>query len=190
MLTVSEVGIPGKLACKALLIGLFFLSALPARAEENRPSTDVSLDRLGDCQWKVTYRGRTYDLAPLTRESLSRPIENDIRYALQRVPSANEHLEAMSGKLRNARTYTILASIFIGTAIVSHLMRKTYEPKDTQRAFRTATWASGGLFLTTALFSWHNTSSAKKELVEAVKEFNEHSSYKIEPATGGIGTTE
>ncbi len=188
MLTVSEVANPGKLASWALVFGLFFLSALSAGAEEAKP--DISLDRLGDCQWKVTYRGRTYDLAPLTREALSRPIENDIRYALQRVPSANEHLEAMSGKLRSARTYTILASFFIGTAIVSRLLYSRNNHEDTKDALRIATAASGGLFLTATLFSWHNTSRAKKELVNAVQEFNEHSAYKIEPAAPGAMATE
>ena len=72
--------------------GLFFFSLPVFSAESEKSPGPVLLDKLGDCNWQVTYRGRIYDLGPLTRESLSRPVENDIRYALQRVPEAAESL--------------------------------------------------------------------------------------------------
>jgi hypothetical protein len=154
---------------------------------------DTSLERLGDCNWQVTYRGRIYDLSPLTRESLSRPIENDIRYVLQRVPEAGMRLEAMTGHLRDARAHTILASIFISGLLVAklfegHASRSNDPAKSAQirDGFHIGEAAAAGFFLGATFFSWRSSTRAKEELVNAVDEFNLHSPYKMEPASGGL----
>ncbi len=192
MLTVSEVANRGKPAGLALITGLFFLSALSmfSIAEAEKPATGLSLDKLGDCKWQVTYLGRNYDLGPLTRESLSRPIENDIRFALQRVPEANAHLETMSGKLQDARAHTMLASVFLGALVITKLLESRVKNDSQKEDYRVATFASGGFFLAATLFSWRSSTEAKQELVHAVEEFNAHSPHKIEPAMPGLGATE
>ncbi len=167
------------------MLGLFFLSTLPLPALAAATSTDDLQDRLGDCNWQVSYRGRQYDLTPLTREALSRPIENDIRFAIQRVPEANERLESMTSKQRNARAHTLLASIFLGGFLLAKLLEGSQENKDQKNDYRVAAYASGGFFVAATLFSWRSTVESKRELVNAVEAFNERSPNKILPASEG-----
>jgi hypothetical protein len=156
-----------------------------AASPNDRIQTGVSLDKLGDCSWQVTYRGHVYDLSPLTRESLSRPIENDIRYVLQRVPEAGQHLDSMRSYLGQAKAHTILGSIFISGALVTKLLESRLKNDTTRPDYRTVEAAFVGFFLGATIFSFQNTAKAKEELVNAVDEFNAHSPYPIEPATGG-----
>lgn len=193
MLTVSEVANRGKLAIRGLplvfLLGFFFLylSVISIAAADDSPSTESLADRLGDCNWQVNYRGRQYDLAPLTREALSRPIENDIRFAIQRVPEANARLETMTSKQRNARTYTIIASIFLTTLIATKILESREKNPNDKRPYRIAEYGQAGLFLAATVLSWSNMREAKKELVRAVEDFNTHSPHKIEPVNGAMG---
>src|SRR3989344_2002091 len=143
-------------------------------------STEKLSDKLGDCNWQVSYRGRQYDLTPLTRESLSRPIENDIRYAIQRVPEANERLESMTSKQRLSRAHTIIASIFATALILTKVAESRVKNEEERHDYRMAEYAAGGLFLAATIFSWKTSQEAKKELVMAVEEFNERSPHKIE----------
>jgi hypothetical protein len=163
----------------ALFFGLLLLLPLFASAAEEK---QVSLEGLSDCNWMVTYRGRTYDLAPLTREALARPIESDIRFALQRVPAANEHLNAMGTHLRDARAHTIFASIFLGGFIASRVLRANQKNDNDRQGYDIASAATGLFFLASTAFSWKSTRDAKAELVNAVQSFNEGSPHKIEPA--------
>ena len=164
---------------------LFFCltwAPLPARAADS----EKRLDQLNDCNWIVTYRGRTYDLAPLTREALARPIETDIRYALQRVPAASEHLHRMNQRLRDARVHSMLASVFLAGALVTRLLHSGQDQNaDRNRTLNVLTFASGGFFLGGIYQSWRATRDAKDELVRAVEVFNEESPQKIEPAPNG-----
>lgn len=159
---------------------IFLLLPFSAQAADS-----VSLSQLNDCNWQVNYRGRTYDLSPLTREALARPIETDIRYALQRVPEANAHLTAMSALLREARVHTIFASAFLSGFIVARILRSGKKNAADREDYDIASYATGGLFFTSTLFSWTSTKAAKRELVNAVEAFNENSPYKIEPASSG-----
>jgi hypothetical protein len=188
---VSEVVNRGKFASRSRVLAraaLYFFFSLMLLLEPLAPAAYADekseLQILGDCNWQVTYRGRTYDLSPLTREALTRPIDNDIRYALQRVPEANAHLEAMGAKLHNSRVYTVLASAFLLGFVATRLAL----PRNGERAQarnNLVSGTAGGLFLTSLFFSWRNSRSAKDELVGAVREFNDHSPYKIEPAMKG-----
>lgn len=148
-------------------------------------------DRLSDCNWIVSYRGRTYDLAPLTREALARPIETDIRYALQRVPEANDHLLRMGKNLRDARAHTMLASIFVSVFGITQLIKSGEQNETKNREYNIVSYVSAGFFAAAALSSWRATREAKYELVEAVDAFNRNSPHQIEPAapSGGDGGT-
>jgi hypothetical protein len=163
----------------------FFAAALPLATQAAPPPGDgLSLDKLGDCNWQVSYRGRLYDLSPLTRESLTRPIENDIRYALERVPEANERLQAMSTHFRDAKNQTVIASIFIGALVIAKLLEGRVKNDNDRLNYHVAEGAAGGFFLIETFFSWRSSVAAKQELVNAVDQFNTHSNYKIEPANG------
>ncbi len=148
-------------------------------------STDQLADKLGDCNWQVSYRGRLYDLTPLTREALSRPIENDIRFAIQRVPEANERLLSMTAKQRDARAHTIIASVFLSALLVTKLLESKVTRQDEKEDYRAASYAAGGFFLAATLFSWNSTRESKRELVRAVEKFNARSPAKILPASEG-----
>jgi len=159
---------------------------LSSPASVLRPDPSEQIDKLNDCNWIVTYRGRTYDLAPLTREALARPIENDIRYALQRVPAANEHLNAMGTNLRNARAHSKIGSVFLAGLIASQIV-KGASPKGSEKArtLNVISFGAGVFSIAGFLSSWKATRDAKQELVAAVESFNEKSPHKIEPAGGG-----
>lgn len=166
----------------ALFFGLVLaLAPLLGSAQEKK----ISLDGLNDCNWMVTYRGRTYDLAPLTREALARPIESDIRFALQRVPEADAHLRAMSSHLRDARAHTIFASIFVSGFVLTRVLRSSQKNEDYRHDYDMPSAATGLFFLAATAFSWKSTRDAKTELVNAVDAFNEGSPHKIEPASEG-----
>lgn len=168
------------------LFSLFLLMPiLSASGEPLSPSTQQLSDKLGDCNWQVTYRGRQYDLTPLTREALSRPIENDIRFAIQRVPEANERLESMTKMQRDARAHTIIASVFLSALLVTKLLESRVTNQEEKEDYRVASLAAGGFFLAATIFSWNSTRESKKELVRAVEDFNERSPNKILPASGG-----
>ncbi|RZA09183.1 MAG: hypothetical protein EOP11_02495 [Proteobacteria bacterium] len=147
---------------------------------------ESSQDRLNDCNWIVTYRGRTYDLAPLTREALARPIESDIRYALQRVPEANDHLDKMSKRLRDARAHSVIASVFLAGVLATQLLKGGAPiDSDKRNTFSIISYGSGVFSIAGFVASWKATRDAKRELVSAVDSFNEKSAYKIEPSTSG-----
>jgi hypothetical protein len=155
----------------------FSLWALPLS------SFAATAEELGDCNWVVTYRGRTYDLAPITREALARPIETDLRYALQRVPEANAHLNTMASLQRDARAHTMLASLFLSGFLVTRLLKSRETNPDRAKEYDILSGATGGFFFGAALSSWRATTEAKEELVKAVDAFNEKSPHKIEPAS-------
>lgn len=161
----------------------FSLLAAPfAQAAEQK---SISLAGLNDCNWMVTYRGRTYDLAPLTREALSRPMESDVRYAIQRVPEADAHLRTMSRHLKDARAHTILASLFVSGLVLSRVLQSGEKNVERKREQNLVSAAAGTFFVAAAAFSWKSTRDAKIELVNAVDAFNRESPHKIEPAPAG-----
>ncbi len=159
----------------------FPFSAPAAASEPVTPAPSNTADRLNDCNWMVNYRGRTYDLSPLTREALSRPIETDIRYALQRVPESAQHLEKMSAKLKEARAHTILASLFVSGFLVGKLIQSQERDEKQRKSYNVITHATGLFFVGSTVFSWRATRDAKRELVNAVDAFNANSPHKIEP---------
>lgn len=168
---------------------LFFTASAPcSAATTSKENTEKLQDTLGDCNWQVSYRGRQYDLTPLTREALSRPIENDIRFAIQRVPEANERLESMTSLQKDARAHTIIASVFLSALLLTKLLESKVTKQNEKDDYRAASYAAGGFFLAATVFSWNSTRAAKRELVHAVEEFNAHSPNKILPAssTGGM----
>lgn len=171
-----------------LLGGLFLFATFPALGADVEKSVQELGRELGDCNWQVTYRGRQYDLSPLTREALSRPIENDIRFAIQRVPGANARLETMTGLLRNARAHTIIATIFLGAFAALKVLESNQDNASKREDLKVASFASAGFFLGATYFSWKSTREAKEELVRAVDDFNAHSPHKIQPlsTSGGL----
>lgn len=140
----------------------------------------------------VTYRGKLYDLAPLTREALSRPIENDIRYALQRMPESNEHLKLMTKNLDESRAHTILASIFMTGFLATRIIISDQKTKneDSTKEYRILSAVTGAFFLSSTFFSWRANRAAKNELIKAVEAFNEVSPQKIVPASSKTDTLE
>lgn len=136
---------------------------------------------LSDCNWLVTYKGKTYDLAPLTRTALSRPIDTDLRYILERVPEANAHLKQVDYKLKEAKFHTFMASFFVSGFLVSRLLQSRQKSEAVRRDYNVINYATAGFFLASALSSWRATSRAKKELFLSVEEFNRSSKVKIYP---------
>jgi hypothetical protein len=142
----------------------------------------MTVQQLNDCNWLISYRGRIYDLAPLTRSALSRPLEDDIRSAMQRVPAASDHLNTMSKKLDEAKFHTVLASIFVSGFVVTKILRSREKNVAKHDEYDLISAATGGFFLSSTFFSWRATRDAKSHLVQAVEAFNEKSPDKMVPA--------
>lgn len=165
---------------KRIIIFLFLspLSLSFAAASPEKENYD-------DCNWMVTYRGKTYDLAPLTRESLARSVESDMRPILQRVPKAETHLQTMTTQLKEARAHTMIASAFISSLLITRLIRSGEKNIDRRETYDILTAVSAMFFLKATYESWNSTHNAKLELVRAVNSFNEKSPHKIDPVTSG-----
>ncbi len=161
------------------MVLLAALSFFPIPASANK------LDKYDDCNWLVSYRGRTYDLAPLTREALARPIESDLRYALQRVPEADAYLKSMSRNLHDARAHTMLASAFISGLVLTRILGSGEKNKESKREYDVISAITGVFFLKATFESYTSTREAKADLVRAVDAFNEQSPNKIEPLSPG-----
>lgn len=160
---------------KLLLLHIFLLLPLSSLASS-------TVDGYDDCNWIVNYRGKTYDLAPLTRETLARPIESDMRPILQRVPEADEHLQIMSTDLRNARAHTIIGSAFISSFLIAKLVASAQKNPDRKEEINLLSYFAAAFFLKASFESWSSTRDAKIELTRAVSSFNEKSPHKIEAA--------
>lgn len=163
---------------------LSFLSPALAVAASTNSS---SLEKYEQCSWLVTYRGRTYDLAPLTREVLARPLEGDIRALMNRVPAAAEHLSLVNRNTKAAKTQAILASAALGFFVGTRIGRANAKDKDEEmrRGWDIGSIVSGLFFLKGIHASFAATSAAKEELAEAVEAFNAASPYPIQPVVKG-----
>lgn len=152
---------------------------------QDNPRTFKDYER---CDWLVTYRSRTYDLAPLTKGSLSRPIDGDIRAVIRRVPEAGAHLDEVERSARLGRTHSIIGSGGITTLLLSRIFRA--DPKLDDNPSKRKTIDLIGLaglliFVKSTLDSSYHAERARSELVEAVRVFNDTSSYKIAPYEEG-----
>lgn len=140
------------------------------------------------CDWLVTYRNRTYDLAPLTRGSLGRPLDGDIISVLRRVPEASMHLDQVDHKAKLARIESMVGSASITGFILSRIFRS--DPKVKVHPEKQKTIDLVGLFglvvfVKSTIDSHNATEDARTELGLAVESFNQNSSHKIEPNKEG-----
>ncbi len=174
-------------------LSLAFLLAVPPTASALDPNHDidkVNKDQQGgpkkknfaDCNWLVTYRGRTYDLIPLTKQSLTAPLDDDIREVMERYPESKEHLELMSKYSHAAKVHTLFASGALAGAVLSTIMRSRAKNVDDRNSATVVIFTFGAFFLKGIDESWRATDSAKDELTEAVRAFNTVSPHPIEPA--------
>jgi hypothetical protein len=165
-----------------ILIALFLalLSHLSGDAFAKTP--------LEQCNWLVTYKNRTYDLSPLTREGLSRPLEGDIRSVLQRVPSAEAHLQMVDKNVRDAKFYTKIATFGIAAFAASRLIRSNLKPWDSQgrQGVDVLAVVSALIFLKSTTESSRASDDTKTELNSAIDEFNQNSDQQILPEKGNL----
>lgn len=136
------------------------------------------------CNWLVKYRNQTYDLTPLTRTGLSRPIESDLKPVLERVPEAAEKLRKVSDHAKDAKAHSMIGSVAISIFIASRIAKaNTRDPNDDTRLQLDLASLIGGVFFLTATYeSWKATKASEETLVQAIDLFNEKSPYKILPA--------
>jgi len=157
--------------------GSFFL-LLPVCSQAKQEEPNKSFQ---DCNWLVSYRGKTYDLAPLTREALARPIDTDLRFALRKVPASADHLDVMSNKIRDAKAHTILGSIFATGFLVAKILEANQTNADRRAELKQISFFSAAFFLGATYQGYRATSAADSELESALEEFNKKSPHKINP---------
>lgn len=169
---------------------LFFLPSAQAANDGSEPGrkprvpSPYKLYNYESCNWLVTYRGNTYDLAPLTRESLSRPVDGDLRAVLERIPEAEEHLKNSAREVRAAKFHSMLgtaaAMLAIGTR-VAHGNAKD-SSRETRHTLNLISIVSSLFFVKATHSAFESTRESREELAAAVNAFNEKSPYRIEPA--------
>lgn len=164
------------------LIGLLATASADASTAPVSPA-----QKYEQCSWLVSYRGRTYDLAPLTRETLARPIEGDIRSLLSRVPAAADHLSQVTSASRAAKVQAIIASaalgVFLGTRIARSGSKK--DDESARLGLDIAAIVSGLFFAKGLHASYQATLTAREELALAVEAFNAGSPHPIQPVVKG-----
>ncbi len=149
----------------------------------------TSKNDFDSCNWLVTYRNRTYDLSPLAKPGLDRPVEGDLRSVLARIPAAAAHLENVSQQAKAARVHSIIGTasimVLVGTRIAYKNAKDKGRSDNTRLTLDVASLISGLFFVKATYDSERATQSSKEELIEAVRAFNARSPYKIEPARKG-----
>ena len=165
----------------------FVAPSLAADHAEQKVTFDT-FNKYNECNWLVVYRGRTYDLAPLTKPSLARPVEGDLRSVIQRVPSAETHLFNVNQKMTEAKVHTVIGSIAISSLLISRIFASSAKngPQDKKIAIDIVSIASGLLFLKAGHASWEATRDSKRELVTAINVFNANSPHQIVPVSKGM----
>ena len=169
-----------------LCIASFALSSNTAHAAQPIASSGYDYE---SCNWLVTYRNRTYDLAPLTREGLARPIEGDLRLVLNRVPEASKHLDLLRDEVSEAKFHSVVGTAaimaFIGARVARSNAKSKGRSSDTKLSLDLASLISGLFFVKATYDSERATHETKAELLNAVNAFNARSPHKIEPAQPG-----
>jgi hypothetical protein len=166
---------------------LFILISIGTPAAQAEPVSPSSSQKYEQCSWLVTYRGRTYDLAPLTKEVLARPLEGDIRALMSRVPAAADHLAKVNRNSKAAKTQAIIASAALGIFVGARIGRKNAAnaSSEIKMSWDVGSIVSGLFFLKGLHASFTATRDAKEELANAVEAFNAASPYPIQPLVKG-----
>ena len=144
------------------------------------------VQRLEDCSWLVTYRKRIYDLSPLTRTGLNRPLDGDVRTILRRVPSAAKHLTQISRNTKEAEVQTALATLGLTAFLVTQIFKgNTDERGRKSDTYMAISLMSALLFVRSAYAGWQLKRNSKEELAAAIDSFNAQSPAPIIPYDGG-----
>lgn len=146
----------------------------------------VEIKEMETCSWLVTYRKRIYDLTPLTRKGLERPLEGDMHTVLRRVPESEEHLEKISKNTRDAKVHTAIATFALATLLVTRIVQSGNPERGKQPEYMALNLGAGLLFLRAVYAGYELKQDTKQELVQAVQEFNNVSQDPILPYEGGL----
>ncbi len=138
------------------------------------------------CNWLVTYRNRTYDLYPLTRSNLSRPLKRGIRSILHSVPKARGHMERAERSIQEAKEYGRWASLGLLSLAGMQLAYASsdYLQEELKVVVYPLSIVSGLVFLRSAILGWRRNQETKEELALAVQTFNAESREPILPYKG------
>lgn len=146
------------------------------------------VQQLESCSWMVRYRNRTYDLSPLTRKGLDRPLEGDMRTILRRVPAAAGHLEQIEKNVAAADVHTALATVGLTAFIVTRIFQGNAGERGRKSdKYIALSLSSGLLFLRSAYAGWQLKKDTKEELAAAIEAFNAKSPDPIVPHTDYSG---
>lgn len=146
----------------------------------------VETKELETCSWLVTYRDRVYDLAPLTRKSLDRPLEGDVQSIIRRVPAAAAHLDQVDRNDRDAKVHTAIATAAVLLLVGTRIAQGGSKTKAESPAYMALNIGSVLLFARAAYAGWELKQESKREVARAVQEFNTVSEDPMEPYQGGL----
>lgn len=146
----------------------------------------VEIKELETCSWLVTYRKRVYDLSPLSRKGLERPLEGDMHTILRRVPAAEKHLNNIARNNRDAKVHTSIATFAIASLIATRIVQGNSPSRKKAPEYLALNIGSALLFLRAAYAGFELNQATKQELAHAVQEFNNVSEDPILPYEGGL----
>lgn len=164
-------------------------------AKKKRPSDPYSALRerrrletreLESCSWLITYRNRVYDLSPLTRKGLDRPLEGDVQSIIRKVPAAAAHLDQVDRNDRESKVHTGIATGAILLLVGTRIAMTSSKAKADPGPYLALNIASVLLFARAAYAGWELKQASKREVAEAIQEFNAVSEDPIQPYRGGL----
>lgn len=153
-----------------------------SRTERHRRKVEAK--ELENCSWLVTYKDRIYDLSPLTRKSLDRPLEGDISSVVRRSPRAEFHLNNVEKNISAAKVHTAIATTallgLIGARIAQANSKNGNKPK-----YLMLNIGAVLLFARAAYAGFELKQESKQEVAKAIQEFNSASEDPILPYDKG-----
>jgi hypothetical protein len=151
-----------------------------------RQKQRIEVKELENCSWLVSYRNRIYDLSPLSRKGLERPLEGDLHSILRRVPLAAESLQKIERNNQEAKVHTAIASFAILTIVGTRIAQGSSERRKRSDAYLALNIGAGLLFLRSVYAGFETRRNTREELVNAVQEFNKVSEDPILPYEGDL----
>lgn len=162
-------------------------SSLVKKEEEDpylkiRRSKALRVNELQECSWKVRYRNKVYDLSPLTRRGLERPLEGDMRTVLRRVPGAALQVEKIDQNNQDEKVHTAIATIGLGGLLLTRIFQgRTSDESSKSDKYIALNIISLLVFAKAIHAGWSLKQDTQERIALAVQEFNDVSSEKIVP---------
>ena len=138
----------------------------------------IQFNELEECCWKVRYQNKIYDLSPLTRKGLERPLESDIRTVFRQVPGAAMEIKQIDQNNRDEKAHTAFGTIGLGAFLLTRIFQSRSQNQKSDK-YTTLNIISLLVFAKAVHANWSLKRATNERIATAVEEFNAMSPDKI-----------